>query len=61
MVYWCMANLGNCIFNIYKQSSRLWNHQFFAKLSKCEFGSSTISYLGHIMSHQGVYVDPIEI
>ena len=36
------------------------NH-FYAKLSKCEFGSSTISYLGHIISTQGVSVDPEKI
>ncbi|GJR62648.1 ty3-gypsy retrotransposon protein, partial [Tanacetum coccineum] len=36
------------------------NH-FFAKQSKCEFGSASLSYLGHIVSHEGVVVDPSKV
>lgn len=36
----------------------LEEHQLFAKLSKCEFAVSIISYLGHIISQLGVAVDP---
>lgn len=37
--------------------SLLKKHQFFAKLSKCEFGRTSITYLGHIISKEGVQVD----
>ena len=32
----------------------LHNHQFYAKASKCMFGQSQISFLGHVVSVQGV-------
>lgn len=41
--------------------TRLRAHQLFAKLSKCEFGCTSIGYLGHIMSGKGVSVDPVKI
>lgn len=34
---------------------------FFVKLSKCSFGQSSIDYLGHIVSKEGVRVDPQKI
>jgi len=34
---------------------------FFAKLSKCSFATSTVSYLGHIISPAGVTPDPEKI
>ncbi|XP_040996196.1 uncharacterized protein LOC121242393 [Juglans microcarpa x Juglans regia] len=36
----------------------LRQHELFAKLSKCSFGSPEVSYLGHFISAQGVKVDP---
>lgn len=35
----------------------LLQHHFFAKLSKCQFGVTSVDYLGHIISHQGVKAD----
>ncbi|CAM8902824.1 unnamed protein product [Rhodiola kirilowii] len=32
-------------------------NSFYAKLSKCEFGRTTITYLGHVISGKGVEVD----
>lgn len=34
------------------------NHQLFAKRSKCQFGCKEVGYLGHLLSSQGVRVDP---
>jgi hypothetical protein len=37
---------------------KLRETQFYAKLSKCSFGQTSIQYLGHIISDQGVATDP---
>jgi len=39
----------------------LKQHQFYAKKSKCTFGKEEVEYLGHIISHEGVKVDPNKI
>jgi len=35
--------------------------QFYAKRSKCFFGVQEVEYLGHIVSHEGIKVDPRKI
>ena len=35
--------------------------QLYAKISKCFFGVQEVEYLGHIVSHEGVKVDPRKI
>ena len=35
--------------------------QLFSKRSKCFFGVQEVEYLGHIVSHEGVKVDPSKI
>jgi hypothetical protein len=35
--------------------------QLYAKPSKCFFGVKEVKYLGHIVSHEGVKVDPNNI
>lgn len=39
----------------------LSDHQLCAKLSKCVFGQEEVEYLGHIVAHHGVRVDPTKI
>ena len=36
----------------------LQEKQLYAKTSKCFFGVKEVEYLGHILSHDGVKVDP---
>jgi hypothetical protein len=36
-------------------------HQLYAKLSKCSFYQEKIHYLGHIISEQGITIDPDNI
>ena len=33
-------------------------HQLFVKKEKCQFGQEQISYLGHVISRDGVNMDP---
>jgi len=39
----------------------LKEQQLYAKPSKCSFGVKEVEYLGHIVSHEGVKVDPNKI
>lgn len=41
--------------------SLLRKHSLFVKKSKCSFTSSTVEYLGHIVSKDGVVADPSKI
>ncbi|GJZ90056.1 ty3-gypsy retrotransposon protein [Tanacetum coccineum] len=41
--------------------SILQSNLFFANQSKCEFGSSSISYIGHTVSSKGVSIDPLKV
>jgi len=41
--------------------STLQRHQLFVKRSKCAFGVSSIQYLGHIISADGVAMDPPKV
>ena len=37
---------------------KLRDHQLYAKFSKCEFWMKEVAFLGHVMSAEGVAVDP---
>jgi hypothetical protein len=39
----------------------LREHQLYAKLSKCSFYQRQIHYLGHIISEEGITVDPEKV
>src|SRR5438132_1119929 len=40
---------------------RLRDHQLYAKFSKCEFWLQEVSFLGHVLSAEGVAVDPTKV
>ena len=40
---------------------KLRAHELYAKFSKCEFWLTKISFLGHILSEDGVAVDPAKV
>lgn len=37
------------------------HHKFYANVKKCSFGKSEITYLGHVISNQGVAADQEKI
>ena len=39
----------------------LWDHQLYAKLSKCEFWLTKVGFLGHVVSASGMSVDPEKV
>ncbi len=39
----------------------LRKHKLFAKLSKCAFGTTNVDFLGHVVSSEGIKVDPNKI
>jgi len=38
--------------------NKLWAHELYAKFSKCEFWLQEVAFLGHIITVEGVKVDP---
>jgi hypothetical protein len=40
---------------------RLREHKLYAKFKKCEFWLSQVSFLGHVVSKDGILVDPVKI
>ena len=39
----------------------LRDHQLFAKFSKCDFFKDKIQYLGHVVTKEGISLDPEKI
>ena len=40
---------------------RLRDHQLYAKFSKCEFWLEEVQFLGHVLSTEGIAVDPSKV
>jgi hypothetical protein len=40
---------------------KLREHKLYAKFSKCEFWLEKVGFLGHIVSGEGVAVDPLRL
>jgi hypothetical protein len=40
---------------------KLCDHQLYAKFTKCEFWLQKVSFLGHILTAEGVIVDPEKV
>jgi hypothetical protein len=36
----------------------LWDHQLYAKFSKCEFWINEVPFLGHVIAQEGIAMDP---
>ena len=40
---------------------RLREHQLYAKFEKCEFWLEKVKFLGHVVSKDGILVDPAKV
>ena len=40
---------------------KLREHQLYAKFSKCEFLLKEVGFLGHVISEEGIVVDPTKV
>jgi hypothetical protein len=40
---------------------RLWDHQLYAKFSKCAFWLKEVSFLGYVISAGGIAIDPSKV
>jgi hypothetical protein len=40
---------------------QLWDHQLYAKFSKCEFWINEVPFLGHVVSSEGITMDPRKV
>jgi hypothetical protein len=40
---------------------RLRDHKLYAKFSKCEFWNKEVAFLGHVVSPEGIVVDPCKV
>ena len=41
--------------------STLREHQLYAKFSKCEFWLKQVKFLGHVVTAEGIAVDPMKV
>jgi len=41
--------------------STLANHKLYAKLKKCDFWMEKVHFLGHVISKEGISVDPVKV
>jgi len=55
------ASMEDHISHLQSMLSVLKANQLYAKLNKCTFGQSQIEYLGHLISKEGVAIDPAKI
>ena len=54
-------DLDSHVAHVRQTLSILRHHQLYAKVSKCAFFQSSVEYLGHVVSAQGLQVDPAKV
>jgi hypothetical protein len=47
--------------HLQKALERLRREKLYAKLEKCEFWLDSVSFLGHVISGEGIAVDPEKV
>ena len=56
-----MICLTNCKEHLRLVLEKLREHQLYAKFSKCEFWLNEVGFLGHVISGEGIAVDPAKV
>jgi hypothetical protein len=56
LIYSC--SMQHHISHLQRVLAQLRLHQLYMKVSKCSFGQTSLHYLGHIISQEGVATDP---
>ncbi|KAK3530419.1 hypothetical protein QTP86_024464 [Hemibagrus guttatus] len=51
------ASMEDHVRQVREVLARLQQHHLYVKLEKCEFHQSTVTFLGYVISHQGVEMD----
>ena len=41
--------------------TQLWEHKLYAKCGKCEFWLDRVQFLGHVLTPEGISVDPSKV
>ena len=54
-------DLISYVTHVRKTFAILRQHSLYAKVSKCEFFRSSVHYLGHVVSEQGLSPDPTKV
>lgn len=54
-----LEDIKSHTYNVKKVLKRLLKYRLFVKLDKCVFGVSEISFLGFILTTEGVKIDPL--
>ena len=54
-------DLDSHVAHVRQTLSILRHHQLYAKVSKCAFFQTSVEYLGHVVSAQGLQVDPAKV
>ncbi|KAK3518688.1 hypothetical protein QTP70_008569 [Hemibagrus guttatus] len=55
------ASLEEHVLHVWEVLSRLQQHHLYVKLEKCEFHRSTMTFLGYVVSRQGVEMDEVKV
>ncbi|KAK3506397.1 hypothetical protein QTP70_001791 [Hemibagrus guttatus] len=55
------ASMEEHVIQVREVLARLQQHHLYVKLEKCEFHCSQVTFLGYVISHQGVEMDAVKV
>ncbi|KAK3570675.1 hypothetical protein QTP86_024977, partial [Hemibagrus guttatus] len=55
------ASMEEHVIQVREVLARLQQHHLYVKLEKCEFHRSKVTFLGYVISHQGVEMDTVKV
>ena len=57
----CSKSMKEHMYHLRTVLQTLREHQLYAKFSKCDFGTESVAFLGHVVTKDGIQVDPQKI